>query len=357
MKLIKTISAIAIFVLFYSCSETKKDNTINIEKVVVETAKASISSENGSISVSGTVQGVNKANISTRMMGTVKQINVKVGDVVKKGQILLNIDNQDLTAKLAQAKANLLTAESNFKNTEINFKRFKNLFEKKSATQKEFDDISTQYTMSKAQLEMAKQAVNQVKAQFQYTNITAPFNGTITSKIVNIGDLANPGMPLLGIESTNDFEVIGMIPESNISLIKSDQIVTVEIPSINKTVEGRIKELSASASNSGGQFQVTIKLQKKPDGILAGMYAKIHLESNSAENNTIYIDKNALMNKGQLTGLYTVSESGTALLRWIRTGDEVGNKVEVVSGLSANEVYITAAEGKLFNGAKITIKE
>lgn len=357
MKLIKTISAIAIFALINSCSETKVDNTTNAKKVLVETAKASISSENGSISISGTVQGVNKANISTRMMGTVKSINVKVGDVVKKGKILLTIDGQDLTAQLAQAKANLLTAESNFTNTEINFNRFKNLFEKKSATQKEFDDISTQYTMSKAQLEMAKEAVNQVKAQFQYTNITAPFNGTITSKIVNIGDLANPGMPLLGIESTNDFEVIGMISESNISTIKADQVVSVEIPSINITIEGRIKELSASAWNSGGQFQVTIKLPKKPDGLLAGMYAKIHLASNSVENNAIYIDKNALMNNGQLTGLYTVSESGTALLRWIRTGNQIGNQVEVVSGLSANEVYITAAEGKLFNGVQITIKE
>lgn len=357
MKLLKILSIISIFTLINSCSETKVDQTTNNEKVLIETSKASVSNENGSISISGTVQAVNKANISTRMMGTIKQINVNIGDLVKKGEILLTIDGQDITAQLAQAKANLLTAESNFKNTETNFKRFKSLHEKKSATQKEFDDISTQYEMSKAQLEMAKEAINQVKAQFQYTNITAPFSGTITSKTVNVGDLANPGMPLLGIESTNDFEVIGMISESNISSVKANQLVSIEIPSIRKTIQGRIKELSASGVNSGGQYQVSIQLLKKPNELLAGMYAKIHLAANTVENNAIYINKKALVHKGQLTGLYTVSESGTALLRWIRTGNQIGDKVEVVSGLSANETYIIAAEGKLFNGAQITIKE
>ena len=357
MKLINKLTLILFAGMMISCGNSNESKVVKTTPIAVQVKEAKMNMDGSTITVSGTIQGVNKADLSTRMMGAVKQINIKLGDEVKKGQLLLVIDDADISAQLAQAKANLITAETNYKNTLTNYNRFKNLFEKNSATQKEFDDISTQLKMSEAQVTMAKEAVNRMNAQFQYTNIVAPFNGTIAAKTVKIGDLAKPGMPLVSIEGTKEFEVIGMVPETYISAIQKTNSVQVSIPSLNKEIKAEIKEFSGSATNTAGQYQITVRLPKSAENLLAGMYAQIQIsiDSNSAEKNAIQIDKKALIQTGQLTGVYTVSESGTAILRWVQTGNEFGEQVEILSGLTQNEKYIVFAEGKLFNGAQITL--
>ncbi|WP_339686261.1 efflux RND transporter periplasmic adaptor subunit [uncultured Nonlabens sp.] len=358
MKNIYIISSILIALLATSCGDKKASTVENLTEAIPVTVQAVTDNTNSSfLAVSGKVQAANSAQLSTRMMGYVNSVAANVGDQVNEGQLLISINNTDLQAQRAQINAGITEATVAFNNAQKDYNRFKNLFAENSASQKELDDMTANFNMGKARLESAKQMKNEINAQLAYTNITAPFSGVITSKNVKKGDMANPGQPLIYIEAPGNFEVMALVPESEISQIISGTKVNVMISSIDKTLAGSVKEVSTSAQQTGGQYLVKIALDKTEVPVLSGMFATVNFPvERKATNNSMLIPTSALVTNGQLSGVYTVSESNTALLRWLRLGRNVGDQVEVLSGLNVEESFILTANGKLFNGAKVSIQ-
>ena len=350
--------AITIVILMtISCGDTEtKAEVDNTPAVPVSVQTVSANTNNPVVIASGKVQAVNSAQLSTRMMGFVANVPVNVGDKVSQGQLLVAINNADLQAKQAQVNASITEANAAFTNAQKDYERFKNLFVENSASQKELDDMTAQFNMAKARLEGAQQMKNEINAQFAYSNITAPFNGVITSKNVKKGDMANPGQPLVSLESPGNFEVIAMVPETEISAIKNNTKVNVSIKSMNETLTGMVTEVSPSAQQTGGQYLVKIILDKTEVNVRSGMFATVvfPIERKNATTNVVLIPKAALVTKGQLSGVYTVSQSNTAVLRWLRLGKTMGDQVEVLSGLQVDETYIVNADAKLYNGVKIS---
>lgn len=353
---ILTIITLSLFMV--SCGgEDKKAVADNSTPIAVKVSKVVSEGTNPFVSASGKIEATNSANLSTRMMGFVNEVHVKVGDKVRKGQLLVSINNSDLQAKRAQVNAGITEATAAFNNAQKDYNRFKSLFADNSASQKEMDDMTANYEMAKARLEATNQMKNEINSQFAYANITAPFSGVVTNKFIDAGDLANPGMPLIAIEAPGNFEVNAMVPESEISQIKSGTTVDVLLKSLGETVKGKVTEVSTSAKNTGGQFLVKAHLDKTDAKLLSGMFATVQfpVEKTSASS-MILIPNTSIVTKGQLSGVYTVSHSNTALLRWLRLGRTYGDQVEVLSGLNAEESYIVSTEGKLFNGAKVSIQ-
>jgi RND family efflux transporter MFP subunit len=356
MKKFITIFTIASLILVASCGKDKAASADNVPVVAVKVSTPS--AEDGTfLSASGKIEAVQNANLSTRMMGHITDTYVNIGDKVSKGQLLLSINSADISAQSAQVTASITEAKAAFKNAEKDYNRFKTLYEQNSASQKEMDDITANYEMAKARLEAANQMKNQVNAQLSYTNISAPFSGVITGKFINKGDMANPGMPLISMENSDEFQVIAMVPESEITKIKDGTTANVLVKSTNQLLTGTVTEVSSSAKNTGGQYLVKVVLDKTDEKLLSGMYTSVQFPvENSKETNLILIPENALIKQGQLTGIYTIGNENVAILRWLRTGKTFGDKVQVLSGLAANEQFIVSAEGKLFNGAKVSIQ-
>jgi len=350
------IGLFALTFLATSCGgEDKKTTGDNSPAVTVQIQTVSEDSSSLFLTVSGKIEATKSANISTRMMGYVDKIHVQVGDKVRNGQLLLSVNNADISAKLAQVNAGISEATAAFTNVEKDYNRFTALFQENSASQKELDDITANYNMAKARLESARQMKNEVNAQLSYANIRAPFSGVVTNKFINAGDMANPGMALLEVESPGKYQVLAMVPESEILEIKNDTEVAVQLKALNQTLKGKVTEVSTSSKNTGGQYLVKVILEKTDAQILSGMYASVQFPlERKTTSSAVMIPVDAIVNKGQLTGIYTVSQSNTALLRWLRLGRTFGDKVEVLSGLSADEQYIVSAEGKLYNGVKIS---
>jgi len=345
--------------LLASCGNGDKKTVADNSPAILVSVNSVAEKSNASfLTASGKIEAVNSANLSTRMMGYVDNIFVKVGEKVRNGQLLLSINNTDISAKLAQVNSGITEATAAFINAEKDYNRFTSLFQENSASQKELDDITANYNMAKARLEGAKQMKNEVNAQLSYANLRAPFSGVITNKFINVGDMANPGMPLLAIESPGNYQVTAMVPESGISLIKSESTVDVLIKSLNETVKGKVTEVSSSAKNTGGQYLVKAVLEKTDAKILSGMFATVQfpVARNTKAVSMTLVPKSALVEKGGLKGVYTVSEQNRALLRWLRLGKTFGEQVEVLSGLNGEEQYIISAEGKLYNGAKVSIQ-
>ncbi len=360
MKRNKFITAvIALSLLIVSCgSDNKTPVAQSMDPIVVKVSNLQADNESPFVTASGKIEAANSANLSTRTMGYVNKTYVKVGDKVRKGQLLISINNADLQAKRAQVNANITKATAAYNIAEKDYNRFKNLFADNSASQKEMDDITAHYEMAKAGLEAANQMKNEIDAQFAYVDIRSPFNAVVTNKFIEVGDMANPGVPLIAVESPNNFKVTAMVAESDISQIKSGAKVNVLVKSINKMISGKVTEVSTSAKNTGGQYLVKVVLEKTDANILSGMFATVQfpVEKNTNTMSIVLVPKTAIVKNGGLKGVYTVSEQNTALLRWLRLGKTYGDKIEILSGLNADEQFIVSADGKLFNGAKVIIQ-
>jgi RND family efflux transporter MFP subunit len=362
MKKIFIPFSIIVFSLMISCSENPKKDT-QLEPAINVQLNGSFTDKNESyFTSSGKIEAANSANLSTRMMGFVTKIFVTVGQKVNEGDLVLSINSNDLSAKKAQVDAGILQATAAFNSAKKDYDRFVNLFQTQSASQKELDDMTARYEMAKAGLESAKQMRNEVQAQFSYANIRAPFSGIVTNSFVKEGDMASPGMPLIAIEGMKKLQVSTMVSEQNISAIKNGMLVNVLVKSLNKMLLGKVTEVSLSAKNTGGQYLVKVNLTESDPTILSGMFVNVQFPIqntalNPQKNDKVLVLESALVRQGQLTGVYTIGEGDVAILRWLRLGKTFGNQVEVLAGLTANEHYIIAADGKLFNGAKIKVSK
>jgi len=358
MKNTFKILAIVTLIFVSSCGKDKTKITDNREAVPVQVITPT--SQNGTfLTASGKIEAVQNANLSTRMMGFVNNVHVKVGQKVSQGQLLVSINSADISAQKAQVSASITEATAAFNNAEKDYNRFKALFESNSASQKEMDDMTAHFEMAKARLEAANQMKNQVNAQLSYSNITAPFSGIITGKFVNKGDMANPGMPLLSIENPDLFQVMAMVPESEITKINTGTEVKVVVKSTSQLLNGKVTEVSTSTKNTGGQYLIKVIIDKTDDKLLSGMFTSVQFpieKATKSDKGLILIPKTALIKQGQLTGIYTIGNENTAILRWLRIGKNYGDNVEVLSGLSSDEQFIVSAESKLYNGAKISIQ-
>ncbi len=361
----RTLFAIAAIALSAIASCNNHDEKKDTEKVVAVPVTMGVAgrSTGNEIEASGQIKPEQTAYISSRVMGTITRIHVKVGDKVSKGQALVNISSPDMISKRAQTEASIAEAEAAFGNAQKDYERFNNLYKKQSASAKELDNITLQYNAAKSRLEAARQMRNEVNNMIGYTSISAPFNGVVTQRMADEGNTANPGMPLLIIEQNGVLEANAMLSESVISAIKKGQLANIYIKAIAKNIQSTVSAISPSGSATGGLYQVTFNIPAADQkGLYSGMYVNISIPvlydsaNIQTDKGSLFIPVDAVVKKEQLSGIYTVSHQQTAIFRLVRTGRISGDKIEILSGLSANESFILRAEGKLYNGVPVQVK-
>ncbi len=358
------LAATAVFSLAACSGDTTETAAKTETPVAVQTATAGGTSMTaGVLEASGQVEASQSVNISTRVMGYITQMKVKVGDRVNAGQLLFTVNSNDITAKRAQTDALIAQAEAAQRAAQKDLDRYTALYKQQSASAKELDQVTLQFQSAKASADAAKQMRNEVSAQLAYTSVTAPFAGIITQKMADAGSMANPGMPVLTLEQSGNLQVTASIPENHIASVKLGDAVNMSIESANKTITGKVIQVNPSSQFTGGQYIVKISLPTaEAKQLYAGMYVHLRIPvketvTAAKESGKILVPSKAIITRDQLTGLYTISSQNTALLRWVRLGTTSGDQVEVLSGLAANETFILSAEGRLYNGAPVTFKK
>ncbi|QIA08381.1 efflux RND transporter periplasmic adaptor subunit [Draconibacterium halophilum] len=352
-KLIIALAFLSIIAI--SCGKKEKEHaTASQEKVAAQTAIANLADYPVVHNFSGKLEADKQTNLSTRIMGQIQRIYVKPGQKVNRGDLLIQIRNQDILAKKAQVEANNVEATTAYESAEKDLKRYEALYATNSASDKEMDDMRTRYEMAKARLAAIEQMEKEVEENMRYASIRAPYSGVITTKFIQEGDMANPGMPLLSMESPSQWKVIARIPEADIAKVQMNDVVKVKFTAAEIEMEGKIIEINPSTTNTGNQYMAKV-LVTVPENCTAklysGMYAEVLFEYGTQKR--ILVSEDALIHRGQLVGIYAVSQSGNALLRWVKTGKTFGDKVEIISGLTDGEQYVVSSDSKLFDGALI----
>lgn len=319
--------------------------------VSVQVAELAERSHPHQLQFTGTVEGSERIPLSTRMMGRVDEVRVSEGTPVAEGQLLARISDGDLQAQRRQVEAQQQEAEVALQNARTQFARVDTLLQRGSATQQAHDDARAGYERAQAQVDALANRLDEIDASLTYTTITAPAAGTIIGKHTERGAMAAPGQPLLTLEASGVLEVRTQVPERHIGAMAVGDTVRVTIGAANETLPGRVTEVNPSGDPASRQFQMRVLLPDPPAAVKSGMYAQVFHET--GEQLLLTVPTSSLVARGQLTGVYAVGDDDRALLRWIRTGTQRGDAVEVLSGLQPGDRYVVHADGRLRDGHPI----
>ena len=228
------------------------------------------------VMATGALEAARTVQVSTRMMGWVRKIHVREGQVVERGAPLLTIDDTDLRAKRAQVEAGITEARAVLANAEKMLQRFEKLYSEQSVSKQQLDDVRTGRDRAAAGLESALAMRDEVNVHLSYLDITAPAAGLVTRKMIEEGDMANPGMPLLTLEQAERMKVVASLSEKGVNSVQPGDTVTVEVPSLPGAVYTVPIDKVIPTANPGSRTYDVEAYLDNPDGRLkTGMFARV----------------------------------------------------------------------------------
>ncbi len=244
------------------------------------------------ITLSGTVISDNKKMITSRFMGFVTDVKVSEGDEVKKGDLLYTIDSKEIDSAItqvelaiSQAQLSLQMYQNQYTNVKLNLDRHKRLLEKDMVSKFEVENLAlaeenlaNMIIIAKKQVAQAQAQLEEVKNQYRYLNITAPNDGVIVSKNINVGEMAMPGMPALELSDLSNLKISAEISEDNLGRIHEGKKVIVNIPSRDIKIIGTISAIIPSSNPMTHSFKIKISFKNVFKSIYPGMYATVIIE-------------------------------------------------------------------------------
>jgi RND family efflux transporter MFP subunit len=304
------------------------------------------------VMATGTVEAQNSVEVSTRLMGHVREVLVREGEIVAAGQCLVRIDDTDMVARQRQAEAAIAEADAVLKNAESYLSRFERLYAEKSASKSQLDDARTGRDRAAAGLARAQAGLSEVEVQLEYLNIQAPTSGMVTRRLVDPGDMASPGQPLVMLEQTGVMKVRAGLGERDVDLVDVGSEVRVKVTSLDQAVfTVPVARIMPAANPMSRTYDLEAYIPNAGGRLKSGMFARVEVPIGSRD--AVLVPAAALHQRGQLTGVWLVDDQSTVHLRWIRTGRAIGDEMEVVSGLQGGETLVLLADLPLVEGDKV----
>ena len=294
----------------------------------------------------GTVKADSASIIASRVMGTVTTLKVREGDFVQAGQLLAAIYDRDASERAKAASLAMEAAKVNRDLAKATWTRYRNLYEQKALTGQEMDQVETGLKVAEAEYARAQAMAGEARAALGFTRITAPFSGRVTKKHVDAGSMASPGMPLLTLEGEGGRFVEAAAGEGLSSRITAGLSVEVAVDSLQKVVKGRVRDVVPAVDAGSRTF--LLKVAVDDPALRSGMFARVRIPL--GKRTALLVPGVAVVEKGQLAGVYVVDSSGVMTYRLIRTGRRNAAGVEVLSGLAPNEEVVVAGVEKAIDG-------
>ncbi len=284
-----------------------------------------------------TVQAYVKNNIAPQMAGRITKINVEIGDFVKAGQILAEID-----------KAQLLQAQLQLQNQEVELQRLKSLYEAGGLSQSDYDAIQMQYNVLKTQVD------NLV----ENTTLRSPINGVVTARNYDVGDMYGMSMPIFTVEQIVPVKILVGVSESDYSKVKKGDSVEITADAIpGKTFYGKVNRIYPTVDPATRTFTIEVKVDNNYRTLRPGMFVRATV--NFGKNNSVVIPDVAVV-KQQGSGerfVYLLNEDGTVSYQKVVLGRRMGAEYEVLEGIQDGAKVVTGGQIRLKDGIKVIVNE
>jgi RND family efflux transporter MFP subunit len=307
-----------------------------------------------SVELPGTVESERAAEAGSRVTALVTAVRVRVGDRVRRGQVLVEIDPQTAAGQVGQARGGLAQAEAALALAERNHERFRALADADAASALELDQARAQHDLAKGAVETARGAVAAASSVAAESRVTAPFDGYVTARTVEVGDLAAPGRPLVRIESVGARRLALALPESAFAAarLRVGDRVTVAVdarPDLGR-FPATVAEIAPNADPLA--HAVAVKLGLGALDVPPGAYGRAWIAT--GERRALSVPEDAVVRQGGTTLVVVRDEKGTAFSRVVTVGEALpGGRIEILSGLAGGETVLTGLAAVPPLGARV----
>lgn len=342
--------------------------------------------------VMGTVKSRMTTTLSSKIVGRILALHAREGSNVESGQILVELEEQDIAAQVRRAEAGLREAESAVPEVDqaiaaavaaraaaeaqrdlaaTTLARYQRLLDRKSVAPQEYDQVAARHKAAVAdvervaaegealrakrqqilaRIETARAEMASVQVKQGYAKITAPFSGLITAKHAEVGSLAAPGTPLLTLEDSRRYWLEAAVPESQVSGIRRGQSLSVKIDAAGISVTATVSEILPATDPTTRTTLVRLDLPAS-GGLRSGLFGRAWVPVGRRQ--AILVAREAIIERGQLQGVYVVGQDSVARFRLVRTGEARQGTIEILSGLTGGEQVVLAGAERVTDGARI----
>jgi len=345
----RAVAALLAAVVLVACQRQPAARPVD-STVGVKAALLVVRSQLGPVyaTVPGSVVSLKRAEISSRLSGYIRRVDVQAGDPVRAGQHLLSIDTSNVIGNLQQAQASLDQAQAVYNEADINYKRYSALFPQGAVSRMQVDTAERQYITAKAQLQAAQAGLRMATAEIGYADVRAPFAGVVVEKLVDPGDLATPGKPLLVVEDERALEVQSYVPNDIYDALHVGEKVSFSTASVTTT--GLLTSIVAAADAQTHTHLIRLSVPAQ-SGLTSGLYVRVQVPV--GQQAAVRIPITALTERAGIKGVFVVAADGHAQFRLVRTGHTNGDQVEIQSGLADGERIVLHPDAQIDNGTLI----
>ncbi len=288
--------------------------------------------------VAASIEAKQATIISSRILARINKIDFRAGDLVKKGDVLIELEQHDLNSQMQQAKQSVNAMKARHKEAKQNYDRAVELFKTKLISEFELDKSNANYQSIVAELTAQEQALSQTETTLSYATLLAPIDGRIVDRFAEPGDTAQPGTKLLSLYNPLSLRVEAQVREKLALTLTHGQNIAVELPTINITLTGEVEEIVPAANTGSRSFLIKARINYN-EKLLPGMYARMLIPA--GEQTTLRIPENSIAHVGQLDFVW-LNVEGEIQRRFIRLGKkDQDNMVVVISGLNVGDKVLS----------------
>lgn len=294
-----------------------------------------------------TLEAVNESTISAQTSGAIKAVYYDVNDRVEAGALLLEIVDTQQQAALQQSNANLAQAKAQNEDAQVLLQRNERLYKQGTLSKGEMDSTTARAKSAAAAVKAAEAALAQAREQLTYTKVRAPYAGLVKARLVEIGELVNPGQPLMSGLSLDKLRAVADAPQRIAAQYRSADQIQVQLD--DKSIRPESVVLYPYADATHHSVRLRANLPAGATGandapLFPGQWTKIRVQT--GERQALLVPESAVLRRSELTSVY-VMDDGQPELRQVRAGNRYNGMVEILSGLKAGDQIATNALNQL----------
>lgn len=337
-----TICSLAVFTS--SCSSESQSKNVSdkdsTSAIPVEIAEAKVGDISAYYSSTATLEAEDEAMVVAKVRGIIQKLNVEEGDFVKAGDVLAQLDDEQLQLEAQRAKATM----DRLKN-ELN--RKEELYNKNLVSAQEFENAKYEYQAQKSDYELAQ-------LQVKYSRIQAPISGVISDRMIKVGNMIGADQEAFKITDFDPILAVLNVPEHEMNKIKKGQQALIEVDAVSgKTFEGQVLRISPTVDPETGTFEVTVSVRDESRQLKPGMFGRVQIVYDTHQN-TLMVPKNAVMTEDGTSSVYIINNQ-MAYRKNINTGYVNGDNIEILEGLSPADTVVTVGQSSLQDSALVEV--
>lgn len=356
--IIIVILAVVVFFILKNNKERNQEKVAIVKmennKIAVKTAEVKKSKVSSKFTANGTFEPERKAYVSPEMGGQITAIYVDEGDYVTPGQIIAKLKGDKVNVGVEAAKAQLENAKASLTNAKSQLKRFEAAYKTGGVTDQQIDQMRLQVQQLESQVKGAQASYKNAKLASGDTNVRSKVRGIVNRKLAEVGTVTGPGNPIVEVVDISKLKLKVNVDENLVAKIHKGDVVSVQPSVLSEPIQGKITFI-APLSDGALKFPVEITIENSDKKLKAGMYATANFDQNGeGDAETILVPREAFVGSISNNQIFQVKDSIAHLIK-VQSGRNFGDEVEIISGLTPNDVVVISGQVNLQDKSKVKI--